>query len=234
MKFSFWIYVFSTTILFGCGGGGGNPGVCSGSGLYCADAAGTSSVGTIGSGTTATPLFSKSGNGDAVFDLPARVTRIRIQGNLNANSSNFIVKIAGQLVVNEIIEISSNVRTFDGTYLLVGGGTVEITGSSGVSWTFTEVTAEKESVPTNPYSKSGTGDNVFDLPSRVTRIRIQGNLNGNSSNFIVKIAGQLVVNEILKTSTDVRTFDGTYSLVGGGTVEIIGSSGISWTFSEVK
>jgi hypothetical protein len=179
-------------------------------------------------------LFTKSGSGDTIFDLPAQVTRIRIQANFVGNSSNFVVKIAGRLVVNEILGASGDKSTFDGTYLLAGGGTVDITDSSGISWTFTEVVADNGSVSSGLYLKSGTADNVFEMPARVTRIRIQGNFDGSSSNFVVKIAGRLVVNEILGTASNIRTFDGTYLLVGGGIVEITDSSGNSWTFTEVQ
>ncbi|MEO7160638.1 MAG: hypothetical protein ABJA84_03445 [Polaromonas sp.] len=144
MKKSLWTCILLTIFLLGCGGGGGNPGTCSGSAIYCAEAAGsggsTSKPGTPGGGSTA-GLFTKSGTGDTVFEIPARVTRIRIQGSVTVagKDSNFIVHIAGKSVVNEIIGASRSPVTFDGTYLLNGGGTVEISSSSGVSWTFTEV-----------------------------------------------------------------------------------------------
>ena len=35
-----------------------------------------------------------------------------------------------------------------------------------------------------PYAQSGVGDNVFTIPSYVTRIRIQDVYSGGSSNFI--------------------------------------------------
>jgi hypothetical protein len=84
-------------------------------------------------------LFTKSGSGDTVFDIPARVTRIHVEGTFAGASSNFIVKVAGSNIVNEIIGTSRNPVAFAGDYVLAGGGTVEITSSSGVSWTFTEI-----------------------------------------------------------------------------------------------
>ena len=74
-----------------------------------------------------------------MFDLPARITRVRIEAAYAGNTSNFIVKIAGKLIVNELLGTFWGPTTFTGTYLISGGGTVEITDSSGVSWTFTEV-----------------------------------------------------------------------------------------------
>lgn len=74
-----------------------------------------------------------------MFEIPAHVTKIRIQGNYSGTISNFFVDIAGKSVVITSLGTSSNATTFDGTYLLTGGGTVEITSSAGVAWTFTEV-----------------------------------------------------------------------------------------------
>lgn len=236
MKKTFWACIFLVMFLFGCGGGGGNPGTCSGSPVYCAEAgvAGPSGSGTTGGSSTPAGLFTKSGTGNTIFEIPASVTRVRIQGSFTGNSSNFMVQIDGKSVVNVIIGASQNPTTSDGTYLLTGGGKVEITGSSGVSWTFTEVKADNSSIPAGLFAKSGTGDMVFDLPTSVTRIRIQGSFTGNSSNFMVKIAGKTVVNAIIGASQNPTTSDGTYLLTGGGKVEITSSSGVAWTFTQVQ
>jgi hypothetical protein len=179
-------------------------------------------------------LFTKSGSGDTVFDIPTRVTRIRIQGTYSGTSSHFYVDIAGKSVVIDSIGTSHNPVTFDGTYLLTGGGTVEITSSSGVSWTFTEVAADNSPAPAGLFTKSGSGDTVFDIPTRVTRIRIQGTYSGTSSHFYVDIAGKSVVIESIGTSHSPVALDGTYLLTGGGIVEITSSSGVSWTFTGVQ
>ena len=96
--------------------------------------------------TTATPdphpaLWSHSGTGNTVFDMPSHVTRVRIKGTWNGNGgSNFFVDIAGRSVVITTLRSLPN-RTYEGTHLISGGGVVEITGSGAgnVSWTFTEV-----------------------------------------------------------------------------------------------
>ena len=231
MKKSLWACILLTLFLFGCGGGGGTPGTGSGGQSNSGTGTGTGT----GTGNAIPGLFTKSGTGDTVFELPANVTRIRIQGTYTANSSNFIVKIAGSNIVNEILGNAQNAVAFDGVYLLAGGGTVEITKSSGVSWTFTEVKADSSLIPAGLFTKVGTGDTVFDIPARVTRIRIQGTYTANSSNFIVKIAGKSgLVNEILGTSQNRTVFEGTYVIAGGGTVEITRSSGVSWRFTEVQ
>jgi hypothetical protein len=234
MKTSIWTCILFAIFLVGCGGGGGNPGTCSGSPIYCAEAAGAGGAATPGTtGGGSTDLFTKSGSGDTVFDIPARVTRIRIQGTFTGASSTFFVDIAGKSVVIETLGTSWNSVAFDGTYLLTGGGTVEIKSSSGVSWTFTEVAVDNSPAPAGLFTKSGSGDTVFDIPARVTRIRIQGTFTGVSSNFFVDIAGKSVVIETIGTSQNPVAFDATYLLTGGGTVEITSSSGVAWTFTEV-
>jgi hypothetical protein len=237
MKTFIWVCVLSPILfLLACGGGGGNPGECSGSPVYCAEFASNDNVadtGTTGSGSTQAGLFSKTGTGDTVFTIPANVTRIRIQGSYSGTSSTFFVDIAGKSVVAELVGTSYDPMNFDGTYLLTGGGTVEITSSSGVAWTFTEVQTESVTTPSGYYTKSGTGDTVFDLPARVTKVRIQGSYNGTSSTFFVDIAGKGVVTEIIGTSQFPVAYDGISSITAGGTVEITSSSGVAWTFTEV-
>ncbi len=88
---------------------------------------------------------------------------------------------------------------------------------------------------TTPWSRSGSGDMVFDMPTYISRVRIVGTYTGYGSNFIVRIAGALVVNEILgTTSIGIGTrYDGTH-LTSGGVVAITNSSGVSWSFTEVR
>lgn len=74
---------------------------------------------------------------------------------------------------------------------------------------------------------------VFDMPTTVSRIRITGTYPGSSSNFMVDIDGRSVVNEIIGTSEVPPSSDGIY-LTGGGVVAITNSSGVAWTFTEVR
>ncbi len=86
-----------------------------------------------------------------------------------------------------------------------------------------------------PWSHSGTGDTVFDMPQAVRgiRVRIQASYTKQSSNFIVYVNGDLIVNELLGTFWRATSFDGTY-LVAGGVVETTDSSGVKWRFDEVR
>ena len=83
------------------------------------------------------------------------------------------------------------------------------------------------------WSRSGAGDMVFDMPTYVKRVRIIGTYNGYSSNFIVWVGGDLLVNELLGTGWGQTRYDGTH-LTTGGVVEIKHSSGVSWSFTEVS
>ena len=238
MKTFFWVCFFSPILfLLGCGGGGGNPGECSGSPVYCAEFAstdGTSYTDATGGGSTQAGLFSKTGTGDTVFTIPANVTRLRIQGSYAGVNSNFIVWVGDSLPVNTTIGTTQSPPAFDGTYLVTGGSTVEIKNSSGVNWTITQAVAD--TIPTNPtglYVKTGTGDTVFTIPANVTKIRIQGSYAGVNSNFIVWVGDSLPVNTTIGTTQSPPAFDGTYLVIGGSTVEIRNSSGVDWTFTQV-
>lgn len=87
--------------------------------------------------------------------------------------------------------------------------------------------------PAVAWSATGTGDNVFTIPSWVTRVRITGEYTRNSSNFIVRIGGRLTVNELLGTGWSMTHFAGTYQITPG-LVEIVSSSGVAWTFVEQR
>ena len=224
-----WPWLFLTVAIFGCGGGDGNPGRCSGSPVYCAEYAPSSAIGSAAQ----SGLFSVSGTGDAVFDIPVGVTRVHIQATYTGSTSNFIVAMAGSTAVNVIIGSTHDPVAFDGTYLLAGGGAVQITKSAGVAWTFTEVPVTSVAVTSSMFLKVGSNDAVFDIPARQTKIRIQGTYAGATSSFIVNIAGSNVVNAIIGTSKSPSSFDATYLLPTGGTVAITFSNGVDWTFTEV-
>lgn len=83
------------------------------------------------------------------------------------------------------------------------------------------------------WTLSGTGNTVFDMPTYVSRVRVTGRYTSNSSNFIIRVAGRLLVNELLGTDWQTTTYDGTH-LTSGGTVEIVSSSGVVWTFTQVQ
>lgn len=100
---------------------------------------GGAAINVSGTGVNPNPIFTVSGTGNNVFDMPTYVTRVHIVGRLlSGSSSNFIVNIAGRLVVNDLLGNSFGTLVSDGTYVTTGG-TVVITNSTNVGWTFTEV-----------------------------------------------------------------------------------------------
>jgi hypothetical protein len=136
---SFLASVLVAILLCACGGGGGNPGQCSGSPQFCAEFGdGTGGSGTGGGGSV-TPLFTRSGTGDAVFDLPTGVTRVRIRGTFAGTSLNFVVRIAGSVAVNTPIGTAQTPPAFDGEVPVAAGSTVEIIGATGITWSIEQL-----------------------------------------------------------------------------------------------
>lgn len=116
-------------------------------------------------------------------------------------------------------------QTYNGTL------TVNSDSTSGVNTT--SVTGRGQGPP---FRRTGTGANVFDIPSNVARIHITGDYGGSCENFVVKIAGHLIVNEILgRCSVAIGPhYDGTHLINTGGVAEVTLSSGVSWVFEEVR
>lgn len=83
------------------------------------------------------------------------------------------------------------------------------------------------------FRRSGTGNTVFDMPTHVRRVRIVGTYTRSSQNFVVWIDGDLIVNELLGTHWGMTRYEGIH-LTGGGVTEVKLSSGVSWSFSEVR
>lgn len=103
---------------------------------------GGNQINVSGFGINNTPIFTQSGVGDSVFDMPLTVTRVRVQAVPTTSCQNFIVRISGRAsLINVILGTCSvaDARTLDSTYLTGGGGVVSITNSTGVQWTFTEL-----------------------------------------------------------------------------------------------
>ncbi|MBL0422815.1 hypothetical protein JI739_20940 [Ramlibacter sp. AW1] len=136
---NFAVLVALAVVLSACGGGGGNPGQCLGSPAYCAEHASGSSGGGGTDGGLTDAVFTRSGTGDTVFDLPTGVSRLRIEASYGGSVSNFIVQVDNNLVVNVLIGESQDSTTFSGTYAVEGGAQLAITNSTGVAWTMTEV-----------------------------------------------------------------------------------------------
>ena len=84
------------------------------------------------------PLFSITGSGNANFEMPTHITRVRVTGKFvdtGGSASTFVV------FRNSVLEINSDLRTadFDVTGLMIGGGRIQIQNSASITWSFTEV-----------------------------------------------------------------------------------------------
>lgn len=65
------------------------------------------------------PVFSITGRGNQVFDLPARQMRIRVYARWSGRgTSNFALYVGGRLIVNTILR---NQNPYEGTHLVFGG-----------------------------------------------------------------------------------------------------------------
>lgn len=88
--------------------------------------------------------------------------------------------------------------------------------------------------PTPLFTRSGTGNDVFDLPGTVSRVRVNARWSGSgTATFTVRIASRTVVNENLRTA---GSYEGVHlgREAGGGVVEILNAANIAWTFTEVR
>lgn len=106
-----------------------------------------------------------------------------------------------------------------------GGAAINVSGS-GVN-------------PNPIFVQSGVGDSVFTLPSYVTRVRVDATYGGSCQNFIVRVSTTVgsIINVIVGTCSvaDTRSpFTGTYAINNGGVVSITSSTGIAWTFTEIR
>lgn len=128
--------------------------------------------------------------------------------------------------------------------LTQSGFTVTISASGFVSVVraitlTTNTTLTLSLLPAQVFTASGTGDNVFTIPTYVTRVRVDATYVGNCQNFIVRISSSVtsLINIIIGTCSvaDTRSpFSGTYAINSGGTVTITSSTGVNWTFTELR
>lgn len=85
------------------------------------------------------------------------------------------------------------------------------------------------------FSRAGSGDNAFTIPSYVTQLRVVATYGGFCQNFVAKANGRLIINIIIGTCSvaDTRTpFNGTYVVPAGATITTEISTGVSWSFTE--
>ena len=118
--------------------------------------------------------------------------------------------------------------------------------SSPLAPTAVALTAVAPPPPPPPlWMASGTGATILDMPTRLTRIRIEGVFTGRGENFIVWCGAtgttgrSLLVNEILGTRYESTTYSGVHSALRRsgdpcGELEIRNSQRLRWTFTEER
>lgn len=191
-----------------CGGENGSPTAPS-----PPPAATPSPVAITLSGTVSSATGARLGGATVTFlDGPntGRSTTANSNGEyafatLNAGNSNLVARAGGY------------VDDGRGISLISGAHTLAFTLQPGALWTV-----------------SGTGNNVFDKPLHVTRVRITGAFSGHSSNFIVRCGGSLLVNELLGTGWGPTTYSGVHATPNCTQIQITNSTQVSWTFTEVR
>lgn len=183
-----------------------------------------------------------SSTGPTPTPTPAPVptpSTFTLSGRVTSTTPNIVV--AGATVtIADGPNAGRSVRTdAGGGYSFTGLATSGFTlnaSATGYAATATSVTLTSSQTrdfqltPAPLFAAAGAGNTVFDMPTYVSRVRIQGRWNGTSnSNFIVFVGGRLIVNEILRQSI---TYDGTHAVVGGVT-QVTDSVAIAWSINEV-
>lgn len=135
------------------------------------------------------------------------------------------------------------------TNLTPGTFTVALSGPGYISTTSSVTLGQADKtqnffmdpVPPPIFTTSGVGDNVVSIPSFVTRLRVDATYPGSCQNFIVHyVVGSsttFLINVIIGTCSvaDTRSpFSGTYAITGGGTLQVLNSTGVAWTLTEVR
>lgn len=91
-------------------------------------------------------------------------------------------------------------------------------------------------IPAQIFQLNGSGNQVFDVPTYITRLRVIADYGGNCQNFIMHIGGRSIANEILGTCSVQTTgnhYDATVNSTGGSG-ETVDSSGVSWQITELR
>lgn len=103
-----------------------------------------------------------------------------------------------------------------------------LVGTEPQSYTLT--IAQPVPAAAGTWNMAGTGNAVITLPANVRQIRVAGAWNRtDDSTFVVRIGGQVVVNEIL---FDAVIYDSVHA-VAGTVVEVVNSPNVTWFMIQV-
>ena len=184
-----------------------------------------------------------------------------------ANPSNqpisVVVEVAdsvGQQIGNTTVDLQANdFRAFfldelvtiptghTGQVLLGATGSFYAIGLRFTGLVFTTIPATVFHLSTTPetttaWTQSGTGSTIIDLPTWITRIRIEGEYTGSSAHFAVLCGstgdyGGLLVNEAIGTFLDATIYSGVHSALRNSGLPCrelqITGTGVQWTITQV-
>lgn len=155
---------------------------------------------------------------------PCPATNYVVQAGSSPSLSNLAI-------VNMGTQLSLSAGAPNGTYHV----RVVAQNASGVSAPSNEVVFTIGPPPPMLWSVSGSGNTVFDMPRTVSRVLVVGIFSGFCQNFVVRVAGRLLVNEILGTCSSASgpRYEGIH-LTTGGVTEVTLSTGVTWSLTQVQ
>ena len=92
---------------------------------------------------------------------------------------------------------------------------------------------------TLPWSKSGIGSAVFNMPTYITHVHITGASTAAQSRFSVRVGSCQLIDDVLGREAYRSTIDATYLVLEAGlllptngVVQIVNSPDVAWSFTE--
>lgn len=180
-----------------------------------------------GSSGSTTQLYTVTGTVRSAAGGVVTNATVRALDGRNAGKSA-ATNASGQYTLGGLVLEGFNIEASAPDYAAAAKGAPITAGtpSATVDWNL---------LPAQLWTNGGVGDTVFTMPAYFGRVQIVGIPSTSCQNFIVHIGGQFKVNVILGTCSvaDARTYDGIVTTTGG-TVEIVSSTGVNWSFTEVR
>lgn len=215
--------------LCGCGGGSSSPtSPTNNTPTKIISVSGTLNFGAVQLGKNKTQTFTISNSGTATLTVTS------ITGN--CAGTDIVADWHGGAVTAGATQTVNLTFTPSAVKDCSGVITVNADQTSGANTLPITASGTLDGIPV--FSQSGSGDNVFSIPTYVKKLHVTGTVTSSCQNFIVHISTQTtsLINVIVGSCSvaDTPSFDGTYAISGGGTITITSSTGVSWTFTEVR
>lgn len=82
--------------------------------------------------------------------------------------------------------------------------------------------------------RSGSGDDVFAMPTHVARARVTGDCPGFVCSFSVRLPDRFLFSVVIGTGFQSTHHEGVYVTTGTGRETVVSGSSVAWTFTEVR